>query len=118
MPWEVKIARPDGLPLGKVEAVQDAVHKGVPAVQFYREPSGIEKLAKSGVQFPAALMRHMEKSPASIRGDYEDGELFVRLYLGSEREIGKMDIEIRGQGNPLPVIAAICLPNNWIALDL
>ena len=29
-----------------------------------------------------------------------------------------MDIEIRGGGNPLPLIAALCLPNNWIALDL
>jgi hypothetical protein len=25
--------------------------------------------------------------------------------------------EVRGNGNPLPVIAALCRPNEWVAID-
>ena len=117
MPWTISISRSGDLPLGTVEAVQDAIHKGVSGVQFYREPSGNEKLAKIKVPLPDVVRRHMEQSPASIQGDYQDGDLSLRFYLGSKADVQKIDVEIRGDGNPLPVIAAICLRHGWIAVD-
>jgi hypothetical protein len=64
---------------------------------------------------PDVIRHSMEKSPSSIQGDYEKDGLLLRLYLGCKPQITKMDIEIRGNGNPMPLIATICLPNNWIA---
>lgn len=26
-------------------------------------------------------------------------------------------VEVRGDGNPVPLLAAICIPNGWIAID-
>ena len=62
MPWELKITRPDNLPLGDLQAVQDAVRKGVPSVKFYRSPSGLEKLSQSKVQLPDVLVRNGENA--------------------------------------------------------
>jgi hypothetical protein len=118
MPWTISISRCDGLPLGDVSTVQDAVHENIPGIRFWREPSGTEKLAamKLNTPLPDVIRHSMEKSPSSIQGDYEEDGLSLRLYLGCKPQITKMDIEIRGNGNPMPLIAAICLPNNWIAL--
>jgi hypothetical protein len=69
---EVSYRKTDGAPLGTQVEVQAAILRTVPQTQFYREPSGAEKiasLAQRGTPFPDALHDHFANAPATTQGD-------------------------------------------------
>ena len=119
MPWEVTIRQQDGQSLGSIEAVRTAFLQALPALQFFREPSGKEKLAVSGFEYPAILRQHLESQPAQINAELEAGDLAMCFSFGPETtdSVNDICIEVRGDGNPMPFLAAICLPNDWIAQE-
>lgn len=83
MPWEITIRRHDGAPLGDLESVRQQITSALPAMQFYREPSGVEKIAAAraaGIEFPEIIRQHMEKRPATDQAAFETYELSVRMY--------------------------------------
>jgi hypothetical protein len=41
----------------------------------------------------------------------------VQLYGFESIPLRTVHLETRGEGNPLPLIAAICVPNGWTAVD-
>ena len=94
MPFEITIRRGDGLPLGRLDQVMSAISKAFPKVQFYREPSGMDKLAvlkEQGVEFPDVLRRHFEETPATLQGDHEgDGFRFGSSSVRAARRIRLM----------------------------
>lgn len=100
MPWELTISRAGQLPLGDIEAVRRAVETAVPGVQFYREPSGLEKIAAAGIEFPDVLLRHLNNSPATIQADFEGEGFSIRFFLGAGPEVERMGAEVRGSGGP------------------
>ena len=117
MPWTIIIQCRDGGKLGQIDALRDRFSECVPGLQFYREPSGKEKLAASSIEYPEVVRRHLERSPAQIQADCQVGSLFLRFFFGPEdaTDVDSVAVEVRGEGNPIPVLAAICSPNGWIA---
>lgn len=120
MPWEITIRRGDGEPLGDLTTVRELFVAAIPGLQFYREPSGPEKIAAAramGVEFPDVLRQHMETRPATEQADYEGDGYSIRFYGFNGQPLSAVYAEVRGNGNPLPALAALCRPNKWVATD-
>jgi hypothetical protein len=120
MPWEVVIQSPDNAELGDLAAVRDKMTAALPGIQFYSEPSGPEKLAaarEKGIEFPEVIRKHLEQSPATLQADFEAGDFSMQFYGFESQPLRTIRVEVRGNGNPLPVLAALCKPNGWIAID-
>lgn len=120
MPWEVTIRRADGSALGDVESVQQQIVTAVPEMKFYREASGPEKIAiarAQGVEFPEVILRHFESMPAKLGAVFQGDMFTVSLYGFEAVPMQMIHAEIRGDGNPVPVLAALCLPCGWVAVD-
>lgn len=120
MPWEVTIRRADGAPLGELAAVRQQITAAVPAVQFHREPSGLEKIAAAraaGLEFPDVIRQHLEQRPATERAEFEGDGFSVVLYGFEAQPLSAIHAEVRGDGNPAPVLAALCRPHGWVAVD-
>lgn len=120
MPWEVTIRQTDGTPLGDVEAVRNQIAAALPAVSFYREPSGAEKIVAArvaGRKFPGLIRRHMEQRPATMQSVFNGDGCSVLLYGFEAHPLSAIHAEVRGEGNPLSALAALCRPNGWVAVD-
>jgi hypothetical protein len=120
MPWEVRIRRADGAPLGDAAIVRQQIESTLPAIQFYRESSGAEKIAAAraaGVEFPDVLRQHLENRPTTERAEYVGDRYTMVLYGFEAQPLCTINVELRGDGNPMPVLAALCRPNGWMAID-
>jgi hypothetical protein len=120
MPWEVTIKRLDGAPLGDLASVRQQITNALPAIQFYRVPSGLEKIAAAraaGVEFPDIIRQHLEGRPATEQAEFEGDGFLVTLYGFRAESLDAIYAEVRGDGNPVPVLAALCRPNEWVAID-
>ncbi len=120
MPWEITIRRADGAPLDDLEIVRQQILSALPNIQFQRESSGLEKIAfarAKGVEFPEVLLRHFEQQPAKERAEFNGDGFSVVLYGFEAQPLVAIHAEVRGDGNPAPILAALCLPHGWVAVD-
>jgi hypothetical protein len=117
MAWDLTITRADRSPLGEIASVRQAVELALPNVRFYREPSGVEKMATAGIEFPDVLRRHLESSPAQTQADYEGDGFSMRLYLGAGPSVDRMDAEVWGSGDPLPALHRLAEATGWVVLE-
>jgi hypothetical protein len=120
MPWEVTIRGANGAPVGDMAAVRQQITAAVPAIQFRREPSGLEQIAAAralGIEFPDVLRQHFEQRPATERAEFEGDGFSLVLYGFEAQPLTAIHAEVRGDGNPVPVLAALCRPNGWLAVD-
>ncbi len=122
MSWDITIKRGDGLPLGTPQQVCDQIARAFPGVQFYREPSGSEKLASlpAGVELPDVIRKHWDESPAQLQGDFNGPKYSLRFYLGVEGAdmLPTVAIEARGGSRPaMPMMEALTLATGWIIVD-
>jgi|GEM_PF-3162297 len=101
MPWEVTIRRADGTPLGDMEAVRNQ----------------IAAARAAGREFPDLIRRHMERRPATMQAVFNDDGCSLLLYRFEAQPLGAIHVEVRGGGNPVPVLAALCRPNGWVVVD-
>ncbi|HUG90967.1 MAG TPA: hypothetical protein VML55_09045, partial [Planctomycetaceae bacterium] len=70
MAWVVYIEPANGSALGALEDVRERMQAALPGIVFYREPSGLEKIAAVSFEFPDFLREHLERQPAEIQADY------------------------------------------------
>jgi hypothetical protein len=120
LPWEVTIRRPDGAPLGDYSAVRQQISAVLPGIQFRRLPSGQEKIADAraiGIEFPEVLRQHLEQQPAVEQAEFEGDGFSIQLYGFGSCPLAAFHAELRGDGDPVPVLRALCVPNGWIAVD-
>lgn len=113
MPWEVTIGREDQNSLGELEAVQKAIESAIPGVEFYREPSGLEKMTASGIEFPEVLRSFLETAPATVQADFEGDGFSMRLYLGTGPVVQNIGLEVRGSGDPMPCLQKLTSETGW-----
>src|ERR1700722_3876979 len=109
MPWTGHLKRGDGLSIGTIDELRDKMTRSLPGLQFYRDPSGIERLAamaKRGIVPPEVIVRSLEPMPAQIQADFESDDIVLRFYFGPEGSPygNHIDFEARGGGNPIPYL--------------
>ena len=120
MPWEITIRRPDGSPLGDLDSVRLHMTQAVPGVAFCQEPSGAEKVAayrQAGIELPEIVREGLEKHPARVRAELKSGEFSVSFYGLESEPLCSVLAEVRGNGNTVSLLAALCLANGWIVID-
>ncbi len=120
MPWEVTLQRIDRQSMGDLTVLRTCIETAVPDIQYHTEPSGLEKLEaakKMGVEFPDVLRTHFENLPAKLNAVYTAEGLMVRIYGFESQPLTRLHAEIRGNGNPGPVLRQLCALNSWIAMD-
>jgi hypothetical protein len=122
VPWEITIKRSDGGCLGAQADVRAAIERAFPGVQFYREPSGAEKLASlpAGVEMPEFIRSVWAGQGAKLQGDFDGDDYSLRFYLGEEGStaLQSVEVEARGASRPaMPLFEALTLATGWIVAD-
>lgn len=123
MPWDVTIHHPNDEALGPRDEVIKLVSAAVPAITWFEEPPLLERIKDMPDHpFHELIPTWPEETRASFArsttlGDFESDDFSIRLYGFETVPVKAIHLEIRGNGNPLPFIAAICLPSGWIAVD-
>jgi hypothetical protein len=120
MPWEVTFRRIDEDPLGEVSVVRQGIEAAIPEIQFFREPSGREKVEAAiarGVDFPDSIRAIFEKQPAKLQAQLQVDELLMLIYGFGAEPLLQLHAEIRGDGNPMELLRRICAQNSWKAID-
>ena len=123
MPWEVTIRAPGKGPLGHRDSLVESISATVPAVDWIEEPPLLDRIKDMPdhpfhALIPTWPQEALESAARSkLYGYLDSGECSMQFY-GFEREpIESIGVEVRGTGNPVPLLAAICIPNGWIATD-
>jgi hypothetical protein len=128
MPWELTVlseqADPasssrDWPPLGTGEAVCSRIAACLPSFQWRREPSFIERHQHLPEDHPirkyidglTAEQRAWSSRP-EFQGLYE-GEDFTLEFFFPDGPIAFLNVDVRGGGNPMPTLAALCRANAW-----
>jgi hypothetical protein len=120
MPWEVTFQRSDLQALGDLATIRRGIETAIPDIQYYTEPSGIQKLeaaAKMGVEFPDVLKKHFENLPAKLHAVYSSEDLTISIFGFESQPLNRLHAEIRGNQNPAPILRTLCVQNSWSALD-
>jgi hypothetical protein len=115
MPWEITIigGTPEARkPLGTIEEVNAIfadVLDGVTLEQPPLPPAAF--LAQMSEFLRAEMLRPRREA------DFEQDELSIQFATGDESELNFINAEVRGMGNPLPILAALCRPRSWSVID-
>jgi hypothetical protein len=120
MPWELTIRSSDNAALGDTATVREKITAAIPGIQFHVEPSGPEKIIAAramGVEFPDFVRKHMESSPARLEALFEGDAFIMEMYGFDSQPVSMFYVDIRGNGNPMPALAALCVPNGWAAIE-
>lgn len=115
MPWELTIvnAKDRNKPLGERADVIARVTAALPGVVLQEAPGPDPQMI---AQMPPSLREHFMR-PRQLNADFEGGDFSIQFYSANEPQIKALGVEVRGDGNPVPSLAALCESNDWVAID-
>ena len=115
MPWELTITKKTAsgeTPLGRREEVRTAFSSAYPGIELELPPVPPKEL--------------LETFPPIIRESFANPDLTALVEIGgcsfefsclNSEEIEWIHVDVRGNGDPLPTLAALCGPNGWTVRD-
>jgi hypothetical protein len=133
MPWELNIVKTVGKPpqkspetkdthgLGVLPAIQRQLSNALPGIEFYKEPSGEERLAamkEQGIEIPDSLKSIFARTKGSYRGIYKGDDFSFEFCFGHETTVDHAFLDVRGSGEPLPALQHLMLTTGWAIYDL
>jgi hypothetical protein len=123
MPWELRaLPADDSGSLGTVERVQGKLRAAVPEIELYRDASGTEKIAAMearGVQVPEVIRERWLGSKGAYQGLVEGEGFTIEFHLGEdEAAVVAVGIDVRGGGDPMPVVRRLMGIEGWKVVDL
>ncbi len=133
MPWELTIRSEMAAPtsssdewpvLGEGEEVCRRISKNLPTVQWRREPSFIERNQHFPEDHPirsfianSTAEQKDWMSRSEFKGLYR-GEGFTLEFFVRDGPISFFQMDVRGRGNPMPVLVRLCRGNKWAIKDV
>src|SRR5262249_4797810 len=115
MPWEIVIKgspTDDKMPLGERNAVIDAVSSALPGVILENPgPPPEEFLATLSPFFRASFLQ------PQLTGLYQDDCISIEFYTLDLPQIPSLCGNVRGNGNPLPILRRLCVGNGWSVIS-
>jgi len=115
MPWEVSIVKSatnETIPLGPRQTVIEAVSSALPGALLGNPPvPPPEFLATLSPAVRDAFSR------PQLEAYYEDGDLVFEFHTLDLPEIRFLCVNVRGNGNPLPTLNKLCMPNGWSVIS-
>ena len=123
MPWELRaVPSDDSASLGTIEHVQAKLRAAVPEIVLSRDATGVEKLAtmeSPGLKVPDVIREHWLRSKGAYRGLFEGKDFTIEFHLGEdETAVAAVSIDVRGSGNPMPIIDRLARIEGWKLVDL
>ena len=115
MPWELTIvdAKDRSKPLGERAGVIARIAAALPGVVLEEAPGpGPEMIA----QMPPILREHFMR-PRQLNADFKGGDFSIQFFAENEPHIKALGVEVRGEGNPVPSLAALCELNGWAVIN-
>jgi hypothetical protein len=116
MPWEVTIvnAEDDQKPLGERNDVIARIAAALPGVILQPAPGpSPETIA----QMPEILREHFARRPRQLNAEFDGDGFSIQFYAQDQPQIASVGAEVRGEGSPLPALAALCQPNGWAVIN-
>jgi hypothetical protein len=95
----------------------------VPEIEWFVEPSMMDKIKDMPDHpfhsllptWPEATRAHM--ATPHLNGALTAADLSIAFYGFETHPLKVIHAEVRGNGNPLPFFAGLCMPNDWKAID-
>jgi hypothetical protein len=114
MPWEVTIVASEDQrkPLGTREEVIARVSAALPGVALQQPPVPPPQIL---AQMPEIVRESMLRP--RLEADFETDEFVIQFFANATPTLYWIGAEVRGNGNPLPALAELCLPNGWLLID-
>jgi len=113
MPWEIRIVSETAeAPLGDKQSVCAWVSEALPGVALRQLPLPPQEILAS---FPPAVREAFERP--RLETLYEGDGFTVEFYCTDAPEIRCLHADIRGSGNPAPVLARLCGPKGWTVIS-
>jgi hypothetical protein len=116
MSWEVTIvnATDTQKPLGERDDVIARFAAALPGVMLQPAPGpSPEAIA----QMPEVLREHFMQRPRQLNADFDGDDFSIQFYANDQPQIESVGAEVRGDGSPLPALAALCQPNGWTVIN-
>ena len=135
MPWELTLVKYDGEPprrvsdasrdrylaMGTLEEVQQHISSVLPATEWVKEPSPIEVMKHGGSDSWKDWDDEMiaSASQRKLKGYFLRDDLSLEIY-GFEQEgpLRYVLVEVRGEGDAISTLRALCCPVGWSAHDM
>jgi hypothetical protein len=122
MAWELQVLAADGSgSLGTVDEVQGKLRAAVPGIVLGRDASGSEKIAAmeaAGVEVPDVIREQWLGSKGAFLGRFESGDIAIEFSLGEdEAKVTAVLIDVRGSGDPMPIVRRLMAIEGWDILD-
>lgn len=116
MSWELTIvnASDRARPLGSQEALRKVFSSALPGVSWELAPGPSPAAIE---QMPDELREHFLKHQPQLNAGFESGDLSIQFYTTDSPVIQEVGVEVRGRGNPIPALAALCTSNGWAAIE-
>ena len=116
MPWELTIvnAKDRSKPLGERADVIARVAAALPGVVLQEAPGPDAEMI---AQMPPSLREHFMR-PRQLNADFEGNDFSIQFYAENEPQIRALGAEVRGEGNPIPPLAALCGANGWAVINI
>ena len=104
-----------------MEQVQAKLRAAVPEIELFRDASGSEKLAAMeslGTQVPDVIREHWLRSKGAYEGLIEGEGFTIEFHLGEdEAAVVAVGIDVRGSGDPMPVVRRLLKIGGWKVVD-
>ena len=115
MPWEITIIngsveRPK--PLGTREEVIAVFAEALPGVLLRQPPAPPQEWLD---QMPSDLREAMLRP--RLEAEFEAEDVSIQFYASHEPVLERVNGEVRGNGDPIPALAAICVKRGWSVID-
>jgi|ERR1043166_2130524 hypothetical protein len=115
MPWEISIIKgtiEDRKPLGTREDVIAAFSQSLPGVLLQRRPALPPEILD---QMPPFVRESMLLP--KLEADFEMGDLSIQFYANDEPVLQWVNGEVRGNDDPIPMLASLCSGRGWSVMD-
>ena len=117
MPWEISIVQSDReQPLGTKQDVTEWLFTVLAGVELGRPPCPPNEFFAWLPESIRNSTRTAFESPR-LEGVYEDGDLSIEFHCADEDPVRFLNADVRGEGNPLPALARLCVPKRWMVIN-
>jgi hypothetical protein len=113
MPWDVTIVASEdrSKPLGERDDVIARVGKSLPGVVLQQRAGPPPEML---AQMPEVIRQNFLRP--KLEADFEGEGFSIQFYAEDLPTLHSIGAEVRGEGNPLPALAAVCVPNGWMVV--
>jgi len=114
MPWEIYILSEAGdeVPLGAKGAVVDWIATALPWGDLQSPPIRPAEILET---FSEEVRKAFTQS--GLEGFYEGDGFTFEFFCSDQPYIHCLHADVRGRGNPMPILKQLCLPKQWVVVN-